>query len=184
MTGQSTHIWHKAGYSLIELMITVAIISTLLGIATFAFHDWQVKSNVNAEIRQITADIGDQQVRAATMKQRLSVSINPLNYVFKSYSSDDEALTAGTVTGGTHTVNYPLKRKATTSAVVPCAGEIYEINERGVFGTVWSGTNVDGSNVTIFVDYVGSATLDCLKISSVRVNVGKKDATGVNCNAQ
>ena len=166
---------HRDGFTLVELIVVMAIMSILLGLATFAFHDWTVKSAVEAQIRQMATDINTLRLGAMTMKLRESITFNASSYVFKSYSSDNESLSAGQVLStGNHTVSYPLMRKNNTTAVA-CAGEVYEIDQRG---------QLVGSTVSIFINYVGSANPDCLNINTILVNPGKKSATAVVCNDQ
>jgi prepilin-type N-terminal cleavage/methylation domain-containing protein len=180
MVGWRGYARDRAGYSLVELIVVLAIIGVLLSIGTFSFHGWQVKSTVEAQVRQMVTDISELRVRAMTMKQRHSVQVSASGYVFKSYSSDDEPkCTGGTVlTGKTFSVPYKLKKDATNYYAGTClnvGGDTLEIDQRGM---------LVGSKATVFVDYVGSANLDCLSINTVRVNPGKKDATGAICNDQ
>ena len=105
-----------------------------------------------------------------TTKQRQSITVNKQNYVFKSYSSDDEPLTAGTVTlPPTRKVSYALMTNSTSFY----NGQSFEIDQRGM---------LVGASGTIYLDGNGSASLDCLKIQTVRTNPGKKDALWSSCH--
>ena len=153
------------GFSLTELIVVMAIVSTLLGAATIGYHEWQVKYNVEAQVKSMVTDISELRVRAMTTKQRHSITINKQNYVFKSYSSDDELLTAGTVMpSGTRTVTYALKKDSTTFY----SGQVFEIDHRGM---------LVGITGTVFIDSNSSASVDCLILHTVRVNPGKKSAS-------
>jgi len=172
MIGWRGHTRGEAGYTLVELIVVLAIIGVLLGLASFSFHGWQVKSNVEAQVRQMVTDISELRVRAMTMKKRHLITINPGNYAFQCYTSDNYDSTILTnIPGGTHNVSYQLKKNATTYY----SGETYEIDQRGM---------LVGAKATVFVDYAGSANMDCLSINTVRVNPGKMDATGAICNDQ
>ena len=165
-----------AGFTIVELVVVLAIMATLLSIATFAFHDWMLKSGVETQVRQMATDLNAVRLQSMTMKLRQSVTINANSYVFKSYTSYNEPLTSGTlISGGSHTVVNSLQR-INGSSVVPCAGEIYEIDQRG---------QLVGPTATIIINTTtGSATVDCLNIYTVLVNPGKYDATAVKCNDQ
>jgi hypothetical protein len=148
----------------------MAIISTLLGAATIGYHEWQVKYNVEAQVKTMVTDISELRVRAMTTKQRHSITVNKQNYVFKSYSSDDELLTAGTVMpSGTRAVKYDLKKNSTTFY----SGQVFEIDHRGM---------LVATTGTIYIDSNSSATIDCLILHTVRVNPGKKNATWSSCD--
>jgi prepilin-type N-terminal cleavage/methylation domain-containing protein len=181
LSAKSTQKIAKAGFTLVELIIVIAIISILLGIVMFPFHDWQVKSNVEAQVRKMATDISEIRIRAMTMKQRHNIVINSSSYVFQSYSTADLPKCSGsapagvTVPGTTTYVSYKLKKDATNYYAGGCAnsaGDTFEIDQRGM---------LVGSGGTVFIDYPGtSATLDCLTIQPVRVNVGKTN--GANCD--
>jgi prepilin-type N-terminal cleavage/methylation domain-containing protein len=177
MASRHQHSRESTGFSIVELVITIAIISILLSIATLSFNSWQVKSNVEAQAKQMVADISELRVSAMTRKQRHTVTLNTSSYKFKSYSSDDEPkCTGGTdLPGMPRNVSYKLKRDAATYYTGTCSavgGDTFEIDQRGM---------LVGSTGTVFIDYAGgSASLDCLTLSLVRVNVGKTN--GANCD--
>ena len=170
MTTQNNHVQNKRGFTLVELVVVVAIITTLLGLATIAFHDWLVKARVEAQVRQMVADISNIRVRAMTRKQRCSLQLAANQYVFRSYSSDAELLTAGRIIPGGGNVHFRLKSGPSTYY----AGQRYEIDQRGMLDTA--------DVLPIFLEYDGNAGLDCLNIQSIRVNAGKKNAAGDTCN--
>lgn len=166
-----TQIYRQSnGFTITELIIVIAIISILLSMATFGFHEWMVKSRVESQVRQMVSDFSELRVRAMTMKQRLSITVNQNSYVFRSYSSDDESVFSGTVIpNGTYPVNFALKTNSSTFY----NGQVFEINQRGL---------LVGSPGTIYLDSDSSATIDCLTLHIVRINVGKKNADWSNCD--
>lgn len=171
MHRQARTWFNNQGFSLAELVVVIGIFSILLSVATLGFRDWLVKYNVEAQVKQMVNDFSEMRVRAMTMKQRHSITVNQNSYVFKSYSSDDEALAAGTViTGGTHTVKYALKSNSST----PYSGQVYEIDHRGILVNSFGGT--------IYLDNDSSASVDCLTIHVLRINPGKKNSGWSNCD--
>ena len=172
MTTQNNNVQNKRGFTLVELVVVIAIITTLLGLATIAFHDWLVKARVEAQVRQMVADISNIRVRAMTRKQRCSLQLDANQYVFRSYSSDAELLTAGRIISGGGNVNFRLKSGPSTYYT----GQRYEIDQRGMLDTT------PNTVVPIFLEYDGNAGLDCLNIQAIRVNAGKKNAAGDTCN--
>ncbi len=160
----------QAGFSLTELIVVIFLITTILAIAIPSFNSWQVKYNVEAQVKQMATDINELRLRAMTRKQRHSVELNANNYVFRSYSSDDEPLAGGTVIpGGTYNVSYSLKSDATTFF----NNNRYEINQRGLLVS---------SVATIYLDRGDPAYLNCLTLHIARTNVGNRNASWSNCD--
>jgi prepilin-type N-terminal cleavage/methylation domain-containing protein len=160
------------GFTIVELVVVIAIIATLLAMSTISFNTWLVRHNVEAQVRQMVADFNEIRVRALTMKQRHSITLNANSYVFRSYSSEAEDLnTEGTtIPGGTRTVTYKLKKNATTDY----ATDVYEIDQRG--------TNAS-SVATIYLEYSGTTPgLNCIKLHTVRINPGNSATIGGTCN--
>ncbi len=158
------------GFTLLELIITAGIAGIVMSIATIGFNQWLVKGRVEAQIKQMIADFGELRILALTTKQRHSITLNPNSYVFRSYSSEAEPLSGGKlIPGGTHSVTYRLKDKDKADY----NGSVYEIDVRGMLTSI---------PATVFIDYNGSAATDCFTLHTIRVNPGKKNATGDTCN--
>lgn len=170
----SYHVMLNA-FALTELIVVIAIIGILATITTIAFNSWQVKHNIEAQVKQMVTDFNELRVRAMTRKQRHSITLNAQSYVFRSYSSENEALTtAGTILpGGTFSLKYPLLK----AAGVPFSGipgEMYEFDERGL---------LMGDTVTIWIDdRTSSASLNCVTVHTVRTNPGKSGTVGGPCD--
>lgn len=174
-------IMTRSGFTLIELIIVIAIIAIASSMATFGFKDYQVKSRVEGQVRQMASDIGELRIRALTTKQRHSIVLYPSSYVLKSYSSemfttDPELVANGTtLPGGTHSVSYRLKTN--TTSVVSTAGTPIEINQRGMLAGVGARTIYLATGAS-----TSQAAINCLTIHTVRVNVGKQNLTTGACD--
>lgn len=173
MKTDSVHMYDARGFSLVELVVIIAIMGTLLSIATLNFNEWMVKNRVEAQIRQMASDFSQLRVRAFTMKQRHSITVNKESYVFRSYSSESENLSSGgsVVSVGVQntTVQFPFKKSSGSYY----GGEVFEIDSRGM------STSDVGK---IFLEYRSGVTpaLDCLTIHTLRINPGKKN--GSDCD--
>jgi len=159
----------QLGFTLIELIVVMTIIGSLLAIASLGFNSWQKKYNVEAQVKQMVQDINEYRVTAMTRKQKHSVNLNANSYVFRSYSSEEESLAAGTiVNGGTRNVSYGLKSDATTFY----NNTRFEIDQRGMITPVG----------TVYLDNSDSAYLNCFTLHTVRTNVGGRNPTWSNCD--
>lgn len=160
----------KRGFSLMELLITMAVMGIVLSIGTFGFNQWLVKSRVEAQVKQMVSDIGELRIRALTTKQRHSITLNATSYVLKSYSSEADTKFKGTdLPGGAREVAYRMKNLSGTDY----SGTVLEIDARGMLVS---------NTATVILDYNGSAAIDCFTLHIIRVNPGKKNAAGDKCN--
>lgn len=158
------------GFSLIELVIVIAIAGILSAMATIGFNQWLTKGRVEAQVKQMVSDINELRIRALTTKQRHNVTLDANSYTFKSYSSENQTKFNGNIiSGGVHNVDYGLKKSSGSSY----DGVVLQISENGMFSDL---------GATVFLDYAGSAAIDCLIISTGRVNPGKMNSTGDTCN--
>jgi len=172
----------NSGFSLIELLVVIAIIGISGVIATISFNEWNIKSAVEKQIRQMAADINDVRVRALTSRQRHSITLNEFSYVFKVYSSEtytsatDLAANGTVLPGGSHSVRFAMNSNSTGTAY---NNTVLEIDQRGmVVSTVVSS---DIATVYLAGSGVLKSSVNCLKINAVRVNLGKQNSAGV-CN--
>ena len=157
------------GFSLVELLITIALIAIGLSLSTLAFQQMQNKSRAESQIRQMATDLSELRLRAMTNKQPSGITLNANSYVLTAYTSAFAPYSTISqqrpLPGGTVGVKFPLLKSNGT----PYSGEQYEINERGF--------NV----LTGFTVYLGgegnSGSVDCLTVSILRINVGKNIGT-------
>lgn len=163
----------ETGFSIVELVVVIGIIGILLSIGTINFSQWLVKNRVEAQVRQMVTDFSELRVKAFTLKQRHSITVNQSSYVFKSYTSENEdKCTGGTdVPGKTVQVNYKLKRDSAyfTGSCADVGGDTFEIDTRGM---------LVGSTGIVFLEYPNaSPVVDCFTIHKLRINPGKKNGS-------
>ncbi len=156
------------GFSLVELIIAIALMAILISAATMSFSTWQAKAKVDEQTRTILSDLNDARTRAFTQKRVSGIVFNPSSYVLKTYTSETEystatnAATKGT-TVYTKTLRYGLTKAGASIANTPV------IFDTSGFTNDW---------FTIFVDPTySSASVNCIVISAARVNMGKLNGT-------
>ena len=166
----SAFMEHQNGFTLIELIVVIFLITTLMAAVGLNFSNWRTKYKVEAQVKEMAADINELRLTAMTSKRKHSITLNENSYVFRSYSSDDEPITAGTIlTGGTHNVSYGLKSDAATFF----NNSRFEIDQLGLLA---------GATATIYLDRSDVAFLNCLTLQTARTNVGSRNATWSNCD--
>jgi type II secretion system protein H len=161
------HIMNKKGFALIELMVVIVIIGLLLAIVTLNFSDWQRKTQIEKQTRELYTDINTARTEAIFRKKIHRITFQPGSYVFKRYSTENEPYTAGTVLLTKNFVNQLALENGGS-----IADRSLEFNMRGMT----TGANVSSSNFTLRVNPVGtSAMVDCVIIHVARTNMGKME---------
>lgn len=75
------------GFSIIELVVVIGVISVLLSIATLNFNAWQRKSLVERFTKELYSDVQNARMQAAFTKRPQGVVLGAQQVTFMSYSS-------------------------------------------------------------------------------------------------
>ena len=166
------------GFSLIELIIVVAIIGISASIASFSFKTWQTKQLYEKQISEIFTDLNEARIRAVTQKRVHGIIFQPSTYVMKSYSSEVEyKYSADAVANGnvifTKNLTYGLTKKIDggSSIAASIANTSVLFDTRG-YTDDWF--TVVQNPVTL------TDRINCIAISAGRTNAGK--INGTNCD--
>lgn len=163
---------NKHGFSLIELIITMVIIGILLGIASINFFDWQRKSYIERQTKELHTDLNSARMESVFRKSRHRITFQPSSYVLRRYTSDNEASAAGTIINSKN-VSYLFTRE--TGGDISDAS--VEFDARGLL------TGANG--FVLRVNPVASgAAFDCLIIHVARTNMGKMKDDGTSCETR
>lgn len=154
---------NNKGFSLVELIVIIAIMGTLMAIVTLDFNSMQRKAQIERQTRELFADLNQARIDSVHRKLRHSIVMQPDSYTFKRYSSENESRNTGTILS-TRNVSYQITKRTGASA----ADDITEFDIRGF-------TNDDD---TFRINPVGTAAqVDCIVISVGRTNLGKMEGT-------
>ena len=156
------------GFSLVELMVVIAIIGIILAVTTINYGSWMRKYGVEAQIKEMHNDLSNIRVKAIQSKMRHDVVFSPNNFVFRRFSTEGDVL-------GTQVFRKDLKypiQYVTGGALQNFAADLMTINTRGYTFNLY----------TIVIPGQPDASTDCLVVSTTRVNMGKYNATTQNCS--
>lgn len=147
----------KNGFSLIELMIVVALMAILLGMATLSFNEYVKKSRIEKQTKSLYSDIVN--ARSESMFRRAGRYTKILPNMFSTYSSN--SLLGQPVT--TTVLNNPVQSSDST----------IRFNERGMLVDA-NGALLDHM-VSICVAAANSAGLDSILVGTVNIQMGKNN---------
>ena len=161
------------GFSIVEMLIVIAIAGILAGLAIAGFTGFSKKYNVDNETREIYSDLMNVRIMAMNKNRTHFVTLSANSYT--AYDDTDPAPNGdGTLTVGSDAVALSQKTLSAPKYLpITWSGSAQlEFNSRGLSTT--PNTLCIYSNVQPFYD--------CVKVSSTRIIIGKLIAQGV-CSA-
>ena len=151
------------GFSLTELITTIAILGILLAIATLNFSSWTRKSQIEKQTKELYSDFNTVRSESIFRKMRHSIIMNTdgSGYVMKRYSSADEPTSAGTTLS---TINSQFLLKDKDNANFISGNRTFMFDIRGL-ASDWNTIRVNPSD--------SGAVFDCVVVDTGRTNLGR-----------
>lgn len=144
------------GFSLVELLIIIALMGILMAIATLSWQEMRTKSYTESQIRTMHADLMSVRLQALYGKRARSVVI--ADQLFKVYSTADTSVSPIE----TKKLTYPTVSNVSGALVFDAQG-LLNGNQRSICILPTNDTSV-----------VNAAAVDSLVISQTRINLGKR----------
>ena len=159
----------RGGFTLVEILITIAILGILVVIAAGNFGGMNEKYKVEGETKQLYADLMDARGRAMQRNRASIVRINANDY--QTYEDTSPAPDGDGALQNTDTLitNTNVSHAITTGNIaVPLS---FNFNRNGI------------ASVTGFIRFSSTAKpdYDCIWIRATRIKMGQYNATGNTC---
>lgn len=156
---------NERGFTLVELICTIAIMAILMTIATMQFRQYTIKANIEKQVRTLYADIMNARSDAVMKKVVRSFGVTATG--FKVYATID----------GT---GAPLLQTTFTYPIVSDVSIVPYFDTRGVANNI--------STMTICVQPLGNpAAIDSIIVGQTMIQMGKwrgGDCTSANIDAK
>ena len=148
----------RRGFTLVELLIVIALIGIMLSMATFNFSQYTRKSGIVNQTKTLYGDLMEYRLKALYEKKDWTIKISSNSYAIYSSSVTTVAPVSSVV------LKYPVTSNNATDIIY------------GSYGLA----NVSGK--TVCVTDPNDAAVDSLVISQTRVQIGKKQQD-MDCEA-
>ena len=155
------------GFSMVEMILVMTVISILLAIATLSFKEYARRYKTEAQTRLLFAELLKARVNAICQRRTTRVKLFPSRY--EVYSSQQDG--AGVKPLQTHILSYPITCNAKSGD--PVQGYPIDFQQQGMAI----------NECSICLDpSAGSGAVDSIKVSATRVSIGKKKDQADACD--
>ena len=157
------------GFSLIELLIVIALIGILLAIAVPNYNETMTKTKIEAQTKELHSASTNARLAALQNKQLSSIKLSPTSYVFGVYTGSDYSTPSGFKEVTTVSLPFVIQKKV-GGGLGDISGYSIDFDTRGF--TIDPFKN----NMTIVVTPVKYGGGDnCIVVYTTRTNIGRMD---------
>jgi prepilin-type N-terminal cleavage/methylation domain-containing protein len=154
------------GFTLVEILIVVAIMAILLAAVTHNFNFYQKKAKIDQQTEALYSTIMTARLTAIQRKQRSVLFLGPRNYTFKSYSSPYEPRANGNTVMSSSFFNEVKKKTGATQSTLNIANDFIDFDARGF---------TDNSITLVVTPLMYSGASDCIVVQTARSNIGRME---------
>lgn len=162
------------GFSIIELIVVMAVLGILLGIAAISAHDWLERYRVESQAKEMYADLMNARTSALQKNRVFFVHLQTTN----QYAIYEDTNPAPDGDGNLQTESDRLvMQKTVRSPLQPHLGlglTAFRFEQNGLVslnGSIHFGSSADPAS-------------DCIKLFSTRILIGKWNKSASTCVAQ
>ena len=158
------------GFTLVEILVAIAILGILVTLAVSTFREFNEKYKVEAETKQLYADLMDARGRAMQRNRVYHIQITANGYAtsedgFPAPDGDSNPANGANFPVSNVTVNHPI----TTALPNPGPPANFFFNRNGI-------SSVTG-NLRFASVANSNPDYDCITILETRIKMGKHDGT-------
>lgn len=147
---------NERGFTLVEIIITIAVIGILVAIATLDYSAWNRKYQSESQLKAMYADLAGAKLDALHKKTDRSVTLTSTGYTIRRADTGATLLQK--------TIKYPITWSH---------GNILTFNTRGLFANMTTPQ-------TICLSSGAELGRDCLIVSTTKIDMGKR-SSGAAC---
>lgn len=142
------------GYTLLEMLVIMAILFILLSIAAFSYTEWTARFSIESQIKEMYADLMTARARAMTRNRAQFVNMAASSYTIRDDTNENGKNDAG---------DALLFHKRLENRIAWNGSPEISFNTRGLSSDI----------ETISVPGTVKAAYDCIVIHRIRINMGK-----------
>lgn len=162
------------GFSLVELMVAIAICGILLAVAVPQFSRMNKKSGIEKQTRELYAAISNARLTAMLNKKATALYLGPQQCVFKVYTSLNDGITTAWKTVSTTNFQYIVKQKDVSGSGLNdlnVSTNKIEFNARGMADNI----PIDQPVYLVVTPTTYSGGRDCIVVQFGRTNIGRME---------